>query len=76
MLCPKYRKLALNGNVSKYVSKLIYEIDERYDVMISELAVMPDYAHMFISTLPDIVTARLVQEVIYVRKVKTSFFSA
>lgn len=59
--CPKYRRLALKGNVGRYVSKLIYEVAERYDFIILELAVMPDHVHMFVSAAPEIAPAKLVQ---------------
>jgi REP element-mobilizing transposase RayT len=36
--CLKYRRLALKGNVGKYVAKVIYEVAERYDFRILELA--------------------------------------
>jgi putative transposase len=51
--CPKYRRLALKGNVGKYVAKIIYEVAERYDFSVIELAVQPDHVHLFISALPD-----------------------
>ena len=59
--CPKYRKIALKGNIGKYVSKIIYEVAERYDFEIDELAVMPDHVHMFVSSIPDMAPARIAQ---------------
>ena len=59
--CPKYRRLALKGNIGKYIAKIIYEIAERYDFEIDELAVMPDHVHMFVSATPSIAPAKLVQ---------------
>ncbi len=50
--CPKYRKLALRGNIGQYVAKIIYEVAERYDFTIDELAVMPDHVHMFVAAPP------------------------
>ncbi len=61
--CPKYRRLALKGNLGKYVSKIIYEVAERYDFGVVELAVMPDHVHMFVSASPDVSPARLIQTV-------------
>jgi putative transposase len=61
--CPKYRRLALKGNISKYVASIIYEVAERYDFSVIELAVMPDHVHMFVSALPNVSPARLIQVV-------------
>ena len=61
--CPKYRKLALKGNIGLYVAKTIYEIAERYDYKIVELAVMPDHVHMFVSAMPDMSPAEIAQTV-------------
>ena len=60
---PKYRRIALKGNIGKYVSKMIYEVAERYDFTIEELAVMPDHVHMFVSAIPDVSPAEIVQKV-------------
>ena len=51
--CPKYRKMVLSGNIGKYISHLIYEIAERYDFEVVELAVMEDHVHLFVSANPD-----------------------
>lgn len=59
--CPKYRKLALKGNYGRYLCKLIYEVAERYDFEIVELAVMPDHVHMFVSASPEVSPSRLIQ---------------
>ncbi len=59
--CPKYRKLALKGNYGRYLCKLIYEVAERYDFEIVELAVMPDHVHMFVSVCPEVSPSRLIQ---------------
>jgi putative transposase len=40
---------------------LIYEVAERYDFEIVELAVMPDHVHMFVSACPGLSPARLIQ---------------
>jgi putative transposase len=61
--CPKYRRLALKGNIGKYVARTIHEIAERYDFSVIELAVMSDHVHMFVSALPDVSPARLIQVV-------------
>ena len=61
--CPKYRRLALKGNVGRYVAKVIYEVAERYDFEVLELAVMPDHVHLFVSSVPDVAPARLIQKV-------------
>ena len=52
--CPKYRRIILRGNIVRYVSKVIYEVAERYDFRILELAVMRDHIHMFVSAIPDL----------------------
>ena len=59
--CPKYRRLALKGNIGRYVAKMVYEVAERYDFSIVELAVMPDHVHMFASAPPDMAPARIIQ---------------
>ena len=59
--CPKYRKMALKGNIGKYVAQVTYEIAERYDFEVVELAVMPDHIHLFVSAAPEISPAHLVQ---------------
>lgn len=61
--CPKYRKLALKGNIGQFVAKTIYEIAERYDYTIVELAVMPDHVHMFVGASPDMSPAEIAQTV-------------
>ena len=73
--CPKYRRLALKGNIGRYVAKMIYEVAERYDFFIVELAVMPDHVHMFVSAPPDISPSSIVQRVksITARKVFIRF---
>ena len=60
---PKYRKLALKGNIGRYVAKTIYEVAERYDFEVVELAVMPDHVHMFVSAVPEASPAQLIQTV-------------
>ena len=59
--CPKYRKMVLSGNIGKYISHLIYEIAERYDLEVVELAVMEDHVHLFVSANPDDSPSRLIQ---------------
>ena len=59
--CPKYRKMILKGNIGKYVAHVIYEIAERYDFQVVELAVMPDHVHLFVSAAPEISPAHLAQ---------------
>ena len=61
--CPKYRRFVLKGNIGKYVTRVIYEVAERYDFSVLELAVMPDHVHMFVSSIPDISPAQLIQVV-------------
>ena len=61
--CPKYRKVTLSGNIGKYTAKLIYEVAERYDFDVIELAVMNDHVHMFVSAPPDVAPSHLVQTV-------------
>ena len=58
---PKYRKLALKGNYGRYLCKLIYEVAERHDFEVVELAVMPDHVHMFVSAFPEVSPAKLIQ---------------
>ena len=59
--CPKYRRLVLKGNIGKFVSGIIYEIAERYDFEVVELAVMEDHVHMFVSAPPDVAPSHIVQ---------------
>ena len=47
--------------ISKYVSHVIYEIAERYDFEVIELAVMPEHVHMFVSATPEVSPARLIR---------------
>ncbi len=61
--CPKYRKMALKGNMSNYVVHVIKEIGERYDFEVVELAVMPNHVHLFVSAAPNVSPAHLVQMV-------------
>ena len=61
--CPKYRRFPLKGNIGTYVARVIYEVAERYDFSVIELAVMPDYVHMFVSAIPDVSPAHLIQVV-------------
>ena len=61
--CPKYRRLALRGNIGRYVAKVIYEVAERYEFRVVELAVMPDHVHMFVSASPDMSAAEIIQRV-------------
>ena len=58
---PKYRKLTLKGNYGRYLCKLIYEVAERHDFEIVELAVMPDHIHVFVSAFPEVSPAELIQ---------------
>ncbi|MEA1995205.1 MAG: IS200/IS605 family transposase, partial [Campylobacterota bacterium] len=48
-----------------------YEVAERYDFSVIELAVMPDHVHMFVSAIPDVSPAHLVQIVKSVTARKT-----
>ena len=59
--CPKYRRMVLKGNRAKYLAKLIYEVAERYDFEVVELAVMPDHVHMFVSASPEMSPAGIIQ---------------
>ena len=59
--CPKYRKMVLKGNIGKYVAHVIYEIAERYDFEVVELAVMPNHVHLFVSAAPENSPAHLLQ---------------
>ena len=59
--CPKYRKMILKGNIGKYVAHVVYEIAERYDFEVVELAVMPDHVHLFVSAAPENSPAHLLQ---------------
>ena len=61
--CPKYRRMVLKGNRAKYLAKLIYEVAERYDFQVVELAVMPEHVHMFVSASPEMSPARIIQTV-------------
>ena len=61
--CPKYRRLALKGNIGKYVRRIIYEVAERYDMEVLEMAVMPDHVHLFLSAPPDDSPAALIQKI-------------
>jgi putative transposase len=59
--CPKYRKVVLSRNIGKYLARLIYEIAERYDFEVVELAVMPDHVHLFLSASPENSPAEIIQ---------------
>ena len=61
--CPKYRRMVLKGNRAKYLAKLIYEVAERYDFEVVELAVMSDHVHMFVSASPEMSPAGIIQTV-------------
>ncbi len=61
--CPKYRRLVLEGNKGKFVAKTIYEVAERYDFEVEELAVMPDHVDLFVSASPEVSPAKLIQTV-------------
>ena len=61
MWCPKYRKMAVKGNMSNYVVHVIKEIAERYDFEVVELAVIPDHVHLFVTAAPNVSPAHLVQ---------------
>ena len=61
--CPKYKRLALKGNRGRYLARIIYEVAERYDFDVIELAVMPDHVHMFVSADPYVSPARIMQTV-------------
>ena len=73
--CPKYRKLVLQGNVGNDVAHIIYEVAERYDFQILELAVMPNHIHLFVSAAPHIAPDDLIRTVksITARKVFARF---
>ena len=61
--CPKYRKIALGGDIGHYVEKLLYEIAERYEFVIIEKAVMPDHVHIFVSAAPEVSPATIAQTI-------------
>jgi len=61
--CPKYRRLALKGNIGKYIQGVIYEVAERYDFRVLAVAVMPDHVHLFVSALPEESPAALIQKI-------------
>ena len=61
--CPKYRRLALKGNRGRYLARVIYEVAERYDFEVIELAVMPDHVHMFVTAPPDVAPSSIIQRV-------------
>ena len=61
--CPKYRRMVLKDKRAKYLAKLIYEVAERYDFEVVELAVMPDHVHMFVSASPEMSPASIIQTV-------------
>jgi REP element-mobilizing transposase RayT len=45
------------------MAKIIYEVDERCDVRILELAVMPYHVHLFTLAPPDVVSEKLLQTI-------------
>ena len=53
----------IRRNIGKYVLRVIYEVAERYDFTVLEMAVMPDHVHLFISALPDVSPAALIQKI-------------
>ena len=61
--CPKYRRIVLKGNVGQYVAHVIYEVAERYDFEVVDLAVMPDHVHLFVSAAPENSPAQIIQVV-------------
>jgi putative transposase len=61
--CPKYRGLVLRGDIGKYIAGMIYEIAERYEFEVVELAVMPDHVHLFVGASPEVSPASIVQVV-------------
>ena len=61
--CPKYRPLALKGNIGRYIAQVIYEVAERYDFSVEELAVMSGHVHLFVSAPPDISPSKVAQTV-------------
>ena len=69
--CPKYRRLVLKGNIGLYVKKTIYEVAERYDFEIIELAVMNDHVHMFLSAAPKMSPSEVIQIVKSITAKKT-----
>ena len=73
--CPKYRRMALKPNIARYVAKICYEVAERYDFKVVELAVMRDHVHLFVSAPPQIAPAEIVRIVksITARKVFERF---
>ena len=53
MFCPKYRYKILEGEVGKYVERLLYRLVEQKDkVEIIELNVQRDHIHMVIEIAP------------------------
>jgi len=61
----------LNENIANYVTRIIKEIAERYDFEIVELAVMPDHIHLFVSAMPNVSPANLIQTVKSITAKKT-----
>ena len=61
--CPKYRKMALKDEIGAFVTKLIQEVAERYDIKIEELAVMQDHVHMFVTAIPELSPAEIMRVV-------------
>ena len=59
--CPKYRRVVLQGNLGRYITKVVREVAERYDFSVVELAVMPDHVHLFVSASPEVSPAEIVR---------------
>ena len=53
------------------MTKVIYEVADRYDFSVIDLAVMPEHVHMFVSAIPDVSPAHLIQIVKRITASKT-----
>ena len=58
---PKYRKGILKGEVGKELSEILYRMAKEYDWWISEMQIMEDHVHVFLSAPPRYAPAEIIQ---------------
>jgi len=59
--CPKYRKKILIGSFRAIVKQSLLEKAKELDIIIKELAIMPDHVHLFIKCTPHHRVSKIVQ---------------
>jgi putative transposase len=58
--CPKYRRPVLTSPVDARLKELLFEIAEDHGIKILAIEVMPDHAHLFVSSDPTLCVAEIV----------------